>query len=100
MSGHAGLFVQDQEYKMQCDVFNVAPVKKLLVRWYKGNRIVHTETFGQQTAYPVTASSTFTLRPIMEDHGSLIRCEAAMNQGADLFAISSRADKMEVLCMF
>lgn len=101
MSGHAGPFVQDQEYKMQCDVFNVAPVKKLSVHWYKGNTKVITQTFDNLTVYPVNTSSVITLHADRDDHGSLIWCEAAMTLlGSDRHANQSQAYKMEVLCMF
>lgn len=102
MSGHAGPLVQDQKYEMHCDVFNVAPVEKLLVHWYKGNTIVSTQIFNEPTVYPVNISSNVTLLADREDHGSLIWCEAAMNfwLGTDRPASQSQAYKMEVLCMF
>lgn len=102
MSGPAGPLMQDQKYEMRCDVFNVAPVKKLLVRWYKGNTIVSTETFDDPTVYPVNTSSVFTLLADRDDHGSLIWCEAAMTFwiGTDRPANRSEAYKTEVLCMF
>lgn len=86
---------------MQCDVFNVAPVKKLSVRWYKGNTKVITQTFDNLTVYPVNTSSVITLHADRDDHGSLIWCEAAMTWlGSDRHANRSQAYKMEVLCMF
>lgn len=102
MSGYTGPFVQDQEYEMQCDVSDVAPVKKLSVRWYKGNRIASTNTFDRVTDYPVNASSTFTLLADKKDHGSFFWCEAALDlrPATNLAAVRSQIYKMEVLCMF
>lgn len=102
MSGPAGPLVQDQKYEMRCDVFNVAPVNKLSVHWYKGNTNVGTETFGNPTVYPVNTSSVFTLLADRDDHGSLIWCEAAitLQTGTDRPANRSEAYRMDVLCMF
>lgn len=102
LSGHAGPLVQDREYEMRCDVFNVAPVKNLLVHWYKGNTIISTHTFDDLTVYPVNKSSAITLLADRGDHGMLIWCEATMSiwLRTELPANRSQAYKMEVLCMF
>lgn len=101
MSGHAGPFVQGQKFEMQCDVFNVAPVKKLSVHWYKGSMIFSTQTFDNPSVSPVNASSVVTVLADGGDHGRLIWCEASMDLwlGTDHPANQSQAYKMEVLCM-
>ncbi|KAK0135005.1 Vascular cell adhesion protein 1 [Merluccius polli] len=33
--GHMGALIGDTEYRLQCDIPNVAPVRNLIVRWYQ-----------------------------------------------------------------
>lgn len=103
MSGLAGPLVQGQKYKLRCDVFNVAPVKNLLLHWYKGNTIINTSDFNELTVHPVNTSSVLTLLADRDDHGRSVWCEAVMYffwQGTDRPANRSQAYEMEVLCMF
>jgi hypothetical protein len=30
----------DEEYQLQCDIVNVAPVQNLTVRWYQGDDLL------------------------------------------------------------
>lgn len=102
MSNIPGPLVQGQKFQMQCDVFNVAPVIKLAVRWYKGRRLISTEMFSDTTVRPVNKSAFLTMPAHGDDHKESIWCEAALNfgPGTDIPASRSQAYKMEVLCRF
>lgn len=102
MSNISGPLVQGQQFQMQCDVFNVAPVNKLSVHWYKGSKRVITVTFSDTTLSPVNKSSVLTLSAHGDDHEQSIWCEAALifGPGTDIPASRSQAYKMEVLCRF
>lgn len=102
MSDIPGPLVQGQQFQMQCDVVDVAPVNRLSVHWYKGNRLVRTETFPDKTSNPVNKSHVLTLSAHRDDHEQFIWCEAALifGPGTDIPAIRSQAYKMEVLCRF
>lgn len=102
MSDISGPLVQGQEFQMQCDVFNVAPVNRLSVHWYKGSSRVYTETFSDTTVNPVNKSSVLNLSAHRDDHEQSIWCEAALifGPGTDTLASQSQAYKMEVLCRF
>ncbi|XP_056869926.1 cell adhesion molecule 3-like [Takifugu flavidus] len=99
MSDISGPLVQGRQFQMRCDVFNVAPVNKLSVRWYKGSERVKTETFPGTTLKPVSESSVLTLSAHRDDHEQSIWCEAALTfgPGTDIPASQSQAYKMEVL---
>lgn len=102
MSDISGPLVQGQQFQMRCDVFNVAPVNKLSVYWYKGSRRVNAVKFSDTTVNPVNKSSVLTLSAHRDDHEESIWCEAALifGQGTDIPASQSQAYKMEVLCRF
>lgn len=102
MSNMSGPLVQGQQFQMQCDVFNVAPVKRLSVHWYKGSRLVSTETFSDTTVNPVNKSSVLNMSAHRDDHEQSVWCEAALifGPGTDIPASQSQAYKMEVLCRF
>lgn len=102
MSNISGPLVQGQQFQMRCDVFNVAPVNKLSVHWYKGSKLVNSVTFPDTTVNPVNKSSVLNLSAHGDDHEQSIWCEAALifGPGTDIPATRSQADKMEVLCRF
>ena len=37
---HTGPMLADEEYQLQCDIVNVAPVQNLTVRWYQGDDLL------------------------------------------------------------
>lgn len=98
----AGPFVEGQKYEMQCNVFNVAPVNSLHIRWYKGTEILATKTFDDTTLTPVNKLSVLTLVAHRDDHERFIWCEAALifGVGTDPPPSPSQAFKFEVLCKF
>lgn len=98
----ASPFLEGLKYQKQCDVFNVAPVNRLHIRWYKGTEIVAIKTFNDSTPNPVNKSSVLTLFAHRNDHGRFIWCEAALifGVGTDPPATRSQAYKTEVLCRF
>ncbi|XP_062306076.1 hemicentin-1-like [Osmerus eperlanus] len=80
---HTGPMVEGTEYKLQCDVLNVAPVQNLTVTWYKGNETIKTDSYSDQHKTPVNKSSILTITPSREDDGALYRCEAQLNLGPE-----------------
>ncbi|KAK9535265.1 hypothetical protein VZT92_007656 [Zoarces viviparus] len=76
-----GPMVAGTEYRLTCNVSNVAPVQKLKLRWYRGNETVHTEMFNGTAKTPVDVSSTLRVTPEREHDGALFRCEAELHLG-------------------
>ncbi|KAL6103116.1 uncharacterized protein ACO6RY_02583 [Pungitius sinensis] len=76
-----GPMVDGTEYRLKCDVTNVAPVQKLKVTWYRGNEAVHTESFNDTTEIQVNVSSTLRVTPKRDHDGELFRCEAELHLG-------------------
>lgn len=76
-----GPMVAGTEYRLKCDIFNVAPVQKLKLRWYRGNETVHTEMFNGTAKTPVNVSSTLRVTPERDHDGALFRCEAELHLG-------------------
>ncbi|KAM6965921.1 vascular cell adhesion protein 1 [Tautogolabrus adspersus] len=73
--------VEGTQYELQCDIIEVAPVQNLIVRWYKGEQIIKTETFSNTTKRPVSESSTLMVNISRGDHGAQFRCEAQLDFG-------------------
>ncbi|XP_075941893.1 intercellular adhesion molecule 1 [Anarhichas minor] len=76
-----GPMVAGTEYRLKCDISNVAPVQKLKLRWYRGNETVHTEMFNGTAETPVDVSSTLRVTPERDHDGALFRCEAELHLG-------------------
>ncbi|XP_069381356.1 hemicentin-1 [Paralichthys olivaceus] len=95
-----GPVVEGEKYTVQCDVTNVAPARHLSVLWHKGNKIVFTDTFDDNTPSPVNKSSVLTLIAHGDDHGAQIWCEAKLNiltAGLHLPTILSKSREVIVL---
>uniref|UniRef100_A0AAQ5YT57 Ig-like domain-containing protein n=1 Tax=Amphiprion ocellaris TaxID=80972 RepID=A0AAQ5YT57_AMPOC len=77
----AGPMVEGKQYRIQCDIVNVAPASLLSVYWHKGNKIIYHETFKESTLSPVNKSSILNLTAQRDDDGSQISCEAKLDLG-------------------
>ncbi|XP_073713119.1 intercellular adhesion molecule 2-like [Misgurnus anguillicaudatus] len=80
---HAGPMTEGSWYEFQCVIMNVAPVKNLTVKWFKGETEVHSETFNDTIKTPVSETSTLDITAVRSDDGVQYRCEAELELGAD-----------------
>lgn len=86
--------VEGETYQLQCDIINVAPARKLTVRWYLGNETIeppfkeslrvtgcqpenNTDCMNHRT--PVTVSSTISVILNRKHNGAEFRCEAELD---------------------
>ena len=76
-----GAAVEGKNYKLQCDILDVAPVENLVVRWYKGSQVIWTDTFNKTTKTPVTESSVLEVTLSRGDDGVTFTCEAQLDFG-------------------
>ncbi|KAM7387111.1 hypothetical protein PAMA_009639 [Pampus argenteus] len=101
MSLPVGPMVEGKTYRLQCDVANVAPASHLHVFWHKGNQIIHTESFKNESSpSPVSVSSVTNMIAYRDDNGARIWCEAKLNLGPfgpDLPALESKSHDLHVL---
>lgn len=71
---------EGREYKLKCNIQNVASIHLLTVAWYKGPDLVNNESF---TALfpktPGTVSAELHINPSSGDDGVQYRCEAKLN---------------------
>ncbi|XP_072530511.1 hemicentin-1 [Salminus brasiliensis] len=81
--GHTGPMVEGGQYELQCDVWKVAPVELLTVKWYKGETLVGNTTFTNSTLTPVDKSATLQISPSRDDDGAQYRCEAELDLGPE-----------------
>ncbi|XP_065110319.1 cell adhesion molecule 1-like isoform X2 [Paramisgurnus dabryanus] len=80
---HRGPMTEGSWYEFQCVIINVAPVKNLIVKWFKGETEVYNETFNDTIKTPVTKTSTLEITANRSDDGAQYRCEAELELGAD-----------------
>uniref|UniRef100_A0A3P8Z7V5 Ig-like domain-containing protein n=1 Tax=Esox lucius TaxID=8010 RepID=A0A3P8Z7V5_ESOLU len=80
---HSGPMVEGTEYRLQCDIQNVAPLQNLVVKWYKGNESLLNVTYSNSTKTPVDVSPTLTITPSRDDDGAQYRCEAELDLGPE-----------------
>ncbi|KAM9346626.1 vascular cell adhesion protein 1 [Symphorus nematophorus] len=64
-----------------CSITNVAPVRNLEVKWYRGNETVHTDKFTNTTVTPVSVSSTLRITPERDHNGMHFQCKAELQLG-------------------
>lgn len=92
---------EHREYEFQCDVVNVAPVKKVLVTWYKDDISVAEETLSAEPdATPLNRSSLYRLSAQKSDNGGKLMCEAKFDfgpSGPNLQPIRSPSMDLQVL---
>lgn len=74
---------EGQQYELQCDVHNVAPVQYLTVKWYKGQTLLHQTTFTDTIKTPENKTVTLLIRPDRADDGAQYWCEAELDLGAE-----------------
>lgn len=73
---------KETQYRLQCDIINVAPVQYLTVSWYKNSKKIQTESFNDTTTKtPVNESSILTVNINREENVVEFRCEAQLNFG-------------------
>ncbi|XP_051573559.1 hemicentin-1-like [Myxocyprinus asiaticus] len=80
---HTGPVIEGKQYKLQCDIQNVAPVNNLTVKWFKGETLVDLTTFSDKTKTPVSESATLLITANRTDDGVQYRCEAELELGPD-----------------
>uniref|UniRef100_A0A8C0YWC8 Ig-like domain-containing protein n=1 Tax=Cyprinus carpio carpio TaxID=630221 RepID=A0A8C0YWC8_CYPCA len=80
---HRGPMTEGQQYELQCDVHNVAPVQYLTVKWYKGQTLLHHTTFNDTIETPENKTVTLLIRPDRADDGAEYWCAAELDLGAD-----------------
>ncbi|XP_067238660.1 intercellular adhesion molecule 2-like [Chanodichthys erythropterus] len=78
-----GPMKEGNQYELQCDVLNVAPVQNLTVKWYKRETLVDQTTFTDTIKTPVDKTVTLMIRPDRSDDGVQYRCEAELDLGAE-----------------
>ncbi|XP_047199831.1 hemicentin-1 [Hippoglossus stenolepis] len=78
-----GVMRENEQYNLTCHIHQVAPVKYLIVTWYKGDRPGSKFIFYNSTEKPVDKLSVFTFTPTRRDNGVTFRCEATMDLGPE-----------------
>ncbi|KAL3986904.1 zygote arrest protein 1 [Sarotherodon galilaeus] len=73
---------EETQYRLQCDIINVAPVQFLTVSWYKNNESIRTMSFNDTTTKtPVNESSILRVNISREENVAEFRCEAGLDFG-------------------
>uniref|UniRef100_A0A4W5Q953 Ig-like domain-containing protein n=1 Tax=Hucho hucho TaxID=62062 RepID=A0A4W5Q953_9TELE len=80
---HSGPMVEGTEYQLQCDIQNIAPLRNLVVKWYKGNEPLDNVTYSNVSKTPVDVSPTLMIIPSRDDDGAQYRCRAELDLGPE-----------------
>ncbi|KAF7690986.1 uncharacterized protein LOC124376186 [Silurus meridionalis] len=80
---YTGPMIEGRQYELQCDVQNVAPVRLLNVNWYKGQQLVQSDSFTDETKTPVSKTMTLQVSTRRGDDGVQYRCEAELKLGPE-----------------
>ncbi|KAG1968900.1 hemicentin-1 [Pimephales promelas] len=78
-----GPMMEGNQYELQCDVLNVAPVQNLIINWYKGQTLLDQTNFTDTIKTPVSKTSKLLIRPDRADDGDQYWCEAKLELGEE-----------------
>ncbi|XP_069386845.1 vascular cell adhesion protein 1-like isoform X2 [Paralichthys olivaceus] len=82
-TNHSHMY-EANEYTLQCDVRNVAPVENLLVTFYRGQTILaQLQSTSAPQAEPESEVFTVGIKARREDDGAQYWCEARLELGTD-----------------
>ncbi|XP_069051875.1 intercellular adhesion molecule 5-like isoform X2 [Lepisosteus oculatus] len=82
--GPVDQMVEGRQYQLQCAVQNIAPVQYLTVNWYRGQTLIHSQTFSHNTTRtPVNVSVRHLFTADRADNGQQFTCEAELNLGPE-----------------
>lgn len=72
-------------YDLVCNILNVAPLKKLIIKWYKEDTMITQSVFSPYTdeKVPQNASISYNFTPEKSDSNATFRCEAHMDLGPE-----------------
>lgn len=93
----------DSEYHLlQCSVFDVAPVNRLVISWHKGDEMVYEQKFEGTDRHPVNKSVEATVDIVAEDNGKKVWCEAKLDLPAEQSPQPMRSElhELTVYCKF
>lgn len=83
---------EGMENDLACNIFHIAPVKNLTVRWYKGDTIINQTNINLATTKPQNLSPVHRFTPTRSDSNTTLRCEAHLDLGPEgpLLSVSSQ----------
>ncbi|XP_014838897.1 PREDICTED: intercellular adhesion molecule 3-like [Poecilia mexicana] len=73
------LMADDKYHLLKCSVFDVAPVNRLIISWYKGDKMFHEQKFEGTDRHPVNRSVEATVDIVAEDNRKKVWCEAKLD---------------------
>ncbi|XP_047427770.1 hemicentin-1-like isoform X2 [Mugil cephalus] len=76
-----GPMLEGKEYQLLCSITNVAPVRKLKVKWYRGHETLFEETFNDTVLTSQNLNSTLRITPTKENNGAVFTCQAELHLG-------------------
>ncbi|XP_031690051.1 intercellular adhesion molecule 1 [Oncorhynchus kisutch] len=80
---HSGPMVEGTQYQLQCDIQNIAPLQNLVVKWYKGNKLLDNVIYSNVNKRPENVSATLMISPSRNDDGDQYRCRAELDLGPE-----------------
>uniref|UniRef100_A0A4W5Q115 Ig-like domain-containing protein n=1 Tax=Hucho hucho TaxID=62062 RepID=A0A4W5Q115_9TELE len=80
---HSGPIVEGTKYQLQCDIQNIAPLRNLVVKWYKGNEPLDNVSYSNASKTPEDVSPTLMIIPSRDDDGAQYRCRAELDLGPE-----------------
>ncbi|XP_017574461.1 cell adhesion molecule 4-like [Pygocentrus nattereri] len=78
-----GQVTEGRTYELLCDIKSIAPLKNLVVKWYKGKTVINSDLSNETDTTPKNKLAKLSISPNRRDNGAQYSCEAQLELGAD-----------------
>ncbi|KAL7829858.1 hypothetical protein AOLI_G00307430 [Acnodon oligacanthus] len=75
---HMGQVIEGTTYELLCDIKNIAPLKNLVVKWYKGKTVISSDPSNETDTTPQNKLAKLLIIPSRSDNGAQYSCEAQL----------------------
>ncbi|KAM4535599.1 hemicentin-2-like [Fundulus diaphanus] len=92
---------ENVEYTFTCSILNIAPVQNLMIRWYRGDALIHTDKVSDsKQKTPTNRTFVLSFTPTRQHDGTTIRCEAHMDLGPEGPKFNASSQELNIKVLF
>ncbi|KAI4884256.1 hypothetical protein NFI96_014345, partial [Prochilodus magdalenae] len=82
-SNHTQYIIDGESCMLQCNIQDTAPLRDLVVKWYKGQTEIQSEKCNKTEITPQNTTMQLLIKPTASDDGAVYTCVAQLELGAE-----------------